>query len=104
MSCCKPSASAPDRSAPARTSFGGRKRRRPLRGLTLIELIVAQVVVSIIAAGMFTLIGAMTRSFHEEQGATEAQVRLREASSVLLRTLQGIGGSEGQGGLPRLAR
>lgn len=75
-----------------------RRFPRRLRGLTLIELMVAQVIVGVIAAGMFALIGGMTRSFHEEQGATEAQVRLREASSVMLRTLQGIGGSDGRAG------
>lgn len=69
-----------------------------MRGATLIELIVSQVIVGIIAAGIFALIGGMTRSYHEEHGATEAQIRLREASSVLLRALQGIGGEEGRAG------
>jgi prepilin-type N-terminal cleavage/methylation domain-containing protein len=86
MSCCR-------RSAERRA--GGARR---LRGLTLIELLVAQVIVGIIAAGMFALIGGMTRSFHEEHGAAEAQIRLREASSVLMRSLQGIGGNEGKAG------
>lgn len=120
MCCCRPSASgarlprverqgAPPslrQRTPATTvtprRLGARLSRsgRHLgpRGMSLIELLTSQVIVAIIAAGMFAVIGGLTRSYHSEYGASEAQVRLREASHVLLRTLQGIGGADGRAG------
>lgn len=81
------------------SSADRRRARRPgPRGVTLIELLVSQVIVAIVIAGVFSLVAATTRTYHSGWSATEAQVRLREATHVLMRELQGLGGEEGQAG------
>jgi hypothetical protein len=85
VSCCSSSAEQ-------------RRRRRRVRGVTLVELLVAQVIVAIVIAGVFALVAAQTRSYHQNWSAVEAQVRLREATHVMLREMQGLGGEDGFAG------
>ncbi len=76
---------------------GPRRRRvalRPARGFTLIELFVSQAIVGVMAAAIFALIAAQTKSFHTSWSTSEAQIRLRESTHLLLRDLQGIGSDQ----------
>lgn len=85
MSFFKRSASAPSSSP----------RRRGPRGVSLIELMISQVIMLVLLAGLVGLVVSLIRALHSGTGHAEAQVRLREASHLFLRDLQGLGGDEG---------
>ena len=63
-----------------------------IRALSLIEVMSSQVIVIILITGLVGLLTAMTKKINSETNASDAQVRLRQASHLLLRDTQGIGG------------
>jgi Tfp pilus assembly protein PilW len=65
---------------------------------SLIELLVAQVIALIVVAGLLSLFVPTVQALAQNEGSVESQVRLREASHLLLRDLQGLGGAEGGSG------
>lgn len=68
------------------------------RGFSLVEVMVSQVIALIVISGSLSLVVPLLRNFGEQEGAVEAQIRLREVSHVILRDVQGIGGGDGRAG------
>jgi hypothetical protein len=70
-----------------------RARARPrLRGLSLIEVMVSQVIAIVVIAGMMSLVVAMIRKLDSEASVADAQIHLRQVSHLMLRDTQGVGG------------
>lgn len=79
MSCCKRSA------------------ERRARGLSLIEVMVSQAIALIVLSALLALVVAMVSKLQAESVVSDAQVRLRQVSHLLLRDTQGVGSSSGVG-------
>jgi hypothetical protein len=72
--------------------------KRAARGMTLVELLVSQTIVLFVVGGVFSLVVAFGKSFHAADGASQAQIRVREIGHVLLRDLTALGGADGRAG------
>jgi len=59
---------------------------------------VSQAIILVVVSGVFTIIVAISKSYHSSDGGVGAQLRLREVSHVLMRDLQGLGGEDGRAG------
>jgi Tfp pilus assembly protein PilW len=68
------------------------------RGVTLIEVMVSQTIAIVLIAALTSLVVAMVGRLNSETNVADAQVRLRQASHVILRDAQGIGGELSQSG------
>ena len=60
--------------------------------MSLIEVMSSQVIVIILITGLVSLVAAMAKKLNSETNVSDAQVRLRQATHLLLRDTQGIGG------------
>lgn len=69
--------------------FAERRRRR---GLSLLEVMVSQSIALIVITGMVSMVGFMVKKLNAETKVSDAQVRLRQVSHLLLRDSQGVGG------------
>lgn len=67
-------------------------RKRQHRAMSMIEVITSQVIVIIVVTGLVGLVAAMVKKLNSENNVSDAQVRLRQATHLLLRDTQGIGG------------
>lgn len=74
------------------------KRTAEARGFSLIELMVAQVMVLVISGSIFIFIASMTKTYHTQEANTASRTSLRHATAVMLRDLQAIGGEHGAAG------
>lgn len=63
-----------------------------VRAASLIEVMVSQAIAVTLIAGLSSLVVAMVKKMHAETAVSDSQGRLRQASHLLLRDLQGIGG------------
>ncbi len=79
MSCCKPFA----------------ERSSTVRGMTLIEVMISQVIALIVISAMMSVVVAMVNKLQAEVATSDAQVNLRQVSHLLLRDTQGVGSSAG---------
>ena len=66
--------------------------KRQHRALSLIEVMVSQVIGLIVITGIMALVVAMVRKLNSELSVADAQVHLRQATHLLLRDTQGVGG------------
>ena len=62
---------------------------------SLLEVMVSQAIALIVITGLMALFVPLVQSFAQTEGGLESQVRLREASHVILRDVQGLGGADG---------
>lgn len=62
---------------------------------SLLELMVSQAIALIVIAGLLALFVPLVQNFAQTEGGLESQVHLREASHVILRDVQGLGGADG---------
>ena len=81
MWCCRPS---------------GEWRRT--RGMTLIEVTLSQTLALILITAMSSLVVDMIKKLNTQTNDSDASVRLREASHLILRDTQGVGGEISQNG------
>ena len=72
--------------------------RRARHGMSLVEVMVSQTIALVVITAMMSLVVAMVKRMQSETAASDAQVRLRQASHLLLRDTQGIGGSSSSSG------
>jgi hypothetical protein len=63
----------------------------------LIEVMVSQAIALIVLTALLALVVAMVSKLQSESVASDAQVRLRQTSHLLLRDTQGVGSSSGAG-------
>lgn len=70
-------------------------RGRHRRGLTLIEVMVSQAIALVVISAMMAIVVAMVNKLQAEVAVSDAQVRLRQVSHLLLRDTQGVGASSG---------
>lgn len=68
------------------------------RAATLIEVIISQVIALIIIAGLTSLVVVMVKKLNSETNVSDAQIRLRQATHLMLRDTQGIGGDVASAG------
>ena len=59
----------------------------PRRGLTLIELLITMVLVSIVMAGIYAMLGSSSEVFHHQELTAESQTRLRFATRAIKQDL-----------------
>ena len=57
--------------------------------MSMLEVIVTQAIVIILATGLISLVVAMVKKLHSETAVSDSQVHLRQGSHLLLRDLQG---------------
>lgn len=69
-----------------------------VRALTLLEVMVSQTIAIILIAAMTSLVVTMVTKLSAETNVSDAQVRLRQASHLILRDSQGVGGELSQSG------
>lgn len=62
------------------------------RAVSLIEVMVSQVIALVLIVSLTSLVVALSKKLHSETAVSDAQVQLRQASHLLLRDTQGIGG------------
>ncbi len=63
--------------------------------MSLLEVMVSQSIALVILAAMMSLIVSMITRMQAETAASDAQVRLRQVTHLLLRDTQGVGASSG---------
>ena len=66
--------------------------------MSLLEVMISQTMALIVISAMLSLVVSMVKRMQSETAASDAQVRLRQATHLLLRDTQGIGGSSGASG------
>lgn len=71
---------------------------RSTRGMSLLEVMVGQTIALVVITAMMSLVVSMVKRMQSETAASDAQVRLRQATHLLLRDTQGIGGSSSASG------
>lgn len=82
MSCFRPSA----------------EHRRAARAMSLLEVMVSQTIALVVIAGMISMVGFMVTKLSAETKVSDAQVRLRQVTHLMLRDTQGVGGDVSQAG------
>lgn len=68
------------------------------RAVSLIEVMVSQVIVMVLIAGLVSLVAVLVKKMNAEANTSDAQVRLRQATHLLLRDTQGLGGDASDAG------
>jgi len=67
------------------------ERRRAPRALSLIEVMVSQVIALVVISAVMSLVVGLVQKLNAEVAVSDAQVRLRQVTHLMLRDTQGVG-------------